>query len=363
MICFMPGIFDDIKIRELVIPNRIWLSPMCQYSASAGVPNHWHLVHLGKFAMGKVGLVMVEASAISANARSTLHDTGIWNEEQVDAWIPIIDFVHQQGSKIGIQLWHAGQKSSTTTPWQGQEYVGPESGGWQAVAPSEIAFGKLPKPRSLTIQEIAEIIQDYKSSASRALSAGFDVLEIHGAHGYLIHSFLSPISNIRTDQYGGSFENRIRFVVEVVKAIRQVGPADRPLFLRTSAHDWIEGGWNTEENVELAKVLLPLGVDLFDCSSGGIKSDISYPVAPGYQVRFSADVKNGSQMLTCAVGVITDPTAAEEIVRGGNADAVMLGREFLRNPNWVLDAAQSLKIDLEWLNQYKQGKPRKNLPY
>ena len=359
----MPGLFDEIKIRELTISNRIWLSPMCQYSAVDGLPNTWHMVHLGKFAMGKVGLLMAEATGISANARSTLHDVGIWNDQQVKAWKLITDFIKQQGSKIGVQLWHAGQKSSTTTPWQGQDYVGLEAGGWQAVAPSSIAFGKLPIPRSLTTDEIKSIVKDYKSAAERAVKAGFDVVEIHGAHGYLIHSFLSPITNIRKDEYGGSFENRIRFVTEVVQAIRQVWPDNCPLFLRTSSHDWIEGGWTTTENTQLAKILLPLGVDLIDCSSGGIKADINYPVAPGYQVQFSENIKKDSKILTCAVGIITEPLVAEEIITSNKADAVMLGRELLRNPNWVLNAAEALGVDLEWLNQYKQGKPRKKLPY
>ena len=359
----MPSIFDEIQIRDLLIPNRIWLSPMCQYSAVDGMPNNWHLIHLGKYAMGKVGLVMTEASGISAGARSTLRDTGIWNDEQVAAWKPIVDFVHEQGSKIGIQLWHAGQKGSTTAPWQGQDYVSPEQGGWQAVAPSEVAFGKLPTPRAVTTAEIKSIIEDYRNAAVRAVAAGFDVIEIHGAHGYLIHSFLSPISNKRSDEYGGSFENRIRFLLEVVEVIRSVIPAGMPLFLRTSSHDWVDGGWDTSENSELAKILLPLGVDLIDCSSGGIKADITYPVAPGYQVRFSEDIKTSSKMLTCAVGVISDPKFAQDIVESGKADAVMLGREMLRNPNWVLTAATALGFDLEWLNQYKQGKPKKVLSY
>ena len=359
----MPGIFDEIKIRDLVIPNRVWLSPMCQYSAVDGVPNNWHLAHLSKYAMGKVGLIMTEATAISPTSRSTLHDTGIWNDQQMLEWKKIVGFVHELGSKIGIQLWHAGQKGSTSTPWQGQDYVAPSEGGWEAVAPSAIAFGKLPTPKSISKEEIKEVIELYVAAAKRALEANFDVLEIHGAHGYLIHSFLSPITNKRDDEYGGSFENRIRFVVEVVEAIRKVWPEARPLFLRTSSHDWIEGGWNSEENSDLARILLEKGVDLFDCSSGGIKSDISYPVAPGYQVQFSADVKKSTKMLTCAVGVITDPALADEIVRTNKADAVMLGRELLRNPHWVLNAAIELGHELEWLNQYKQGKPRKVLPY
>lgn len=354
----MFGIFDEIKIRELVIPNRIWLSPMCQYSAVNGVPNSWQLVHLGKYAMGKVGLIMTEASGISPTARSTNFDTGIWNDEQVEAWQPINEFVHAQGSKTGIQLWHAGQKGSTTTPWQGQDYVPVSSGGWEAVAPSAIAFGKLPAPREITGDEIQSTINLYREAAGRALAANFDVVEIHGAHGYLIHSFLSPVTNRRNDQYGGSFENRIRFVVEVVEAIREVWPATHPLFLRTSSHDWIEGGWSSQENTELAKILLTKGVDLIDCSSGGIKADISYPVSPGYQVQFSQEIKQASNMLTCAVGMITDPKFADEIVRSNKADAVMLGRELLRNPNWVLKAAIELEHDLEWLNQYRQGKPR-----
>lgn len=355
----MVSMFDEIKIRDLVIPNRIWLSPMCQYSATDGLPNSWHLVHLGKFAMGRVGLIMTEASGISPTARSTLHDTGIWNDDQVRAWRPIVDFVHAQGSKIGIQLWHAGQKGSTTTPWQGQDYVSSHEGGWEASSPSGIAFGKLPQPGTISISEMKETVALYRSAAKRALEANFDVVEIHGAHGYLIHSFLSPITNRRNDEYGGSFENRIRFLLEVVEAIREVWPSSHPLFLRTSSHDWIEGGWSTQENGELAKILLTKGVDLIDCSSGGIKADITYPVGPGYQVRFSEDIKKASEMLTCAVGMISDPEFAEEIVQNNRADAVMLGREFLRDPNWVLHAATRLGYPLTWLNQYKQAAPKK----
>jgi 2,4-dienoyl-CoA reductase-like NADH-dependent reductase (Old Yellow Enzyme family) len=355
----MPGIFDEIKIRELVISNRIWLSPMCQYSSIDGIPNNWHLVHLGKYAMGKVGLIMTEASGISPTARSTNFDTGIWNEEQVQAWKEIVNFVHNQGSKIGIQLWHSGQKGSTTAPWQGQDYVPESAGGWKAIAPSEIAFGKLPVPRQISHEEIKEIVGHYRAAAKRALRAEFDVVEIHAAHGYLIHSFLSPITNKRQDEYGGSFENRIRFLIEVVAAIREVWPDTHPLFLRTSSYDWVKGGWSSHENAELAKILLTKGIDLIDCSSGGITADITYPVSPGYQVQFANDIKQTSSMLTCAVGMITDARFADEIVRSNQTDAVMLGRELLRNPNWVLHAATELDHELEWLNQYKQGKPRK----
>ena len=354
----MSGLFAPLKIRDLEIPNRIWLSSMCQYSATDGVPNDWHFVHLGQFAAGKVGLIMTEASGIAPDARSTLLDAGIWNEEQEFAWKKIVNFVHQQGSKIGIQLWHAGQKGSTTAPWQGQGHVSEAQGGWRAVAPSAIAFGDLPAPREISRAEIRATIEDYRESARRALRAGFDVLEIHGAHGYLIHSFLSPISNKREDEYGGSFDNRIRFVVEVVQAVREVWPDSHPLFLRTSSHDWVEGGWTGEENAELAEVLFHKGVDLIDCSSGGIKSDVSYPVGPGYQVQFSEMVKKRSKVLTCAVGVITEPLQAEAIIDLQQADAVMLGREFLRDPHWVLRAAKELNTDIEWPNQYKQGKQK-----
>lgn len=332
---------------------------MCQYSATDGVPNGWHFVHYGQYAVGKVGLVMTEASAISSEARSTLLDAGIWNDEQELAWKKIVDFVHAQGSKMGIQLWHSGQKASTTAPWQGQNYVSEEQGGWTSVSSSTVAFGDLPAPREISREEMQVTIEQYKDSAVRALNAGFDVVEIHGAHGYLIHSFLSPITNKREDEYGGSFMNRIRFVVEVVEAIREVWPQSHPLFLRTSSHDWVEGGWTGEENAELAEILLHKGVDLIDCSSGGIKPDVSYPVEPGYQVRFSEIIKKRSAVLACAVGVITEPLQAEAIIESHQADAVMLGREFIRDPRWVLRAARELNVDLEWPNQYKQGNPKK----
>jgi len=355
----MSTLFSPIKIRSVEIRNRVWLSPLCQYSAVEGMPNDWHLVHLGKFAMGGVGLIMTEATGISPTARSTQRDTGIWSDEQGRAWKRIVDFVHEQGAVIGIQLWHVGQKGSTGTPWEGQEYVPVADGGWEAVSAGTRAFGKLPAPHQLTQPMIDEILVQYQDAARRSLQAGFDVVEIHGAHGYLIHSFLSPITNTRTDQYGGTFENRIRFVRQVVASVRAVWPDSLPLFLRTSAHDWVEGGWTSEENAELARILLTEGVDLVDCSSGGITPDIEYPVSPGYQVPFAQEVKEHSEMLACAVGMITDPYQADEIIRSGQADAVMLGRELLRDPNWTLRAAGELGYDIEWLNQYKQAK-RKN---
>lgn len=364
----MSHLFTPLKIRDLLIPNRIWLSPMCMYSAVDGMPNDWHFAHLSQYAIRRVGFLMTEASGISPEARSTLMDTGIWNSDQAKAWRRIIDFVHSQGSKIGIQLWHAGQKGSTTSPWQGQDYVAPSEGGWIAKAPSEIAFGKLPKPEALQIDEIKKIIADYRNAAALSLEAGFDVVEIHGAHGYLIHSFLSPITNKRSDEYGGTFENRTRFLREVVAAIRSVWPLTHPLFLRLSADDWIEGGWRVGDSARLAKELLPLGVDLIDASSGGIKTEVSYPLAPGYQVPFAKEIREVSGVPTVAVGLLTDAKAANQIIVEGQADAVMLGRELLRNPNWALNAAIELRdeipadeISITWPNQYLNGRPKLNL--
>ena len=352
----MPSIFDEIQIRDLTIPNRIWLSPMCQYSATDGIPNNWHLIHLGKYAMGKVGLIMTEASGISPAARSTLRDTGIWNDEQVAAWKPIVNFVHEQGSKIGIQLWHAGQKGSTTAPWQGQDYVSPEAGGWQAVAPSEIAFGKLPTPRAVTLAEIKSIIEDYRSAAIRSVEAGFDVIEIHGAHGYLIHSFLSPISNKRSDQYGGSFENRTRFLIETAKAVRAAMPDSMPLFVRISATDWTEGGWDLEQSTQLATLLKDSGVDLIDVSSAGLSDKQEVKAGPGFQVPFATAIREATGVLTSGVGLITTAEQSDAVVREGKADAVFAGRAFLRNPRWALEVAHQLHETVKWPHQIERGK-------
>ena len=379
----MANLFTPIKLRDLEIPNRIWLSPMCMYSAKDGMPNDWHFAHLAQYAMRRVGFLMTEATGISPLGRSTLMDTGIWNQSQVDAWRRIVEFTHSQGSKIGIQLWHAGQKGSTTSPWQGQDYVGIDQGGWLPSAPSAVAFGDLPVPHALTTTEIKEIIEDYRKAAVNSLAAGFDVVEIHGAHGYLVHSFLSPVTNKRSDEYGGSFENRTRFVKEVTAGIREVWPATHPLFLRISADDWMEDGWKVGDSARLAGELIGLGVDLMDCSSGGIKTDVSYPLSPGYQVDFAREIKEVSGMPTAAVGLITSARHANEIIQTGAADAVMLGRELLRNPNWALNAASELESELEselrgdagigtgmetaiatqWPNQYKNGRPKIKLDW
>jgi len=331
---------------------------MCQYSATDGIPNNWHLVHYGQFAVGQVGLVMTEAVAISANARSTQLDAGIWNAEQIDAWAEIVDFVKSQGAAIGVQLWHTGRKGSTTTPWQGQDYVPPEKGGWTTVAPSELPFGKLPIPKELSIDELALIVGDFRDAARNSLIADFDVLEIHAAHGYLIHSFLSPIANKRNDQYGGSFAGRIKFLLEVVDAIREVWPMSRPLFVRSSTIDWRADGWTLEDTVALSLTLGEHGVDLIDCSSGGIIPGLEYDVGLSYQVPFAEQVKKNSNVLVAAVGLITEPLQAAQIIELGKADAIMVGREMLRDPHWAMRAATALNVDLSWPVQYKQAKPR-----
>ena len=359
----MMSLFDPLVIRSLTIKNRIWVSPMCQYSAINGLPNDWHFAHLAQFAMGGAGLIFTEATAISSSARSTAVDTGIWNEEQVASWTRIVGFIHEQGAKFAIQLWHAGRKGSATTPWEGHRPVSIDTGGWEIFAPSPLRFGELNIPIELSKADIQIIIQDYKSAAERSLRAGFDVVEIHGAHGYLIHSFLSPIGNKRIDEYGGEFLNRVRFLLEVTKAIREVWPLDKPLFVRLSTSDWVEEGWTVEDSIELAKLLKVIGVDLIDCSTGGVVPDVKYQVGPHYQVQFAEKIKSSAGILTGAVGLITDPLLANSIVASEQADAVLLGREMLRNPHWAFQAAHELGVDIEWPNQYKQAKPRKDWPY
>lgn len=336
---------------------------MCQYSAQNGLPNDWHFAHLAQFAVGGAGLIFTEATAISSSARSTLMDTGIWNEEQVAIWARIVDFIHQEGAKIAIQLWHAGRKGSATTPWENHKPVSISNGGWEIFAPSPVPFGELNIPRELSKEAIQILIQQYRLAAERSLRAGFDIVEIHGAHGYLIHSFLSPISNQRRDEYGGEFSNRVRFLLEVTKAIREVWPLDRPLFVRLSTSDWVDGGWSVEDSIELARLLKDHDVDLIDCSSGGVVPDGKYQVESHYQVPFAEKIKRSTGILTGAVGLITDPLLANSIVTSEQADAILLGREMLRNPHWALQAAHELGIDIEWPNQYKQAKPRDEWPY
>lgn len=345
-------LFSPLTIGDVTFANRAWVSPMCQYSAGAdGVPLNWHLIHLGQFAMGGTGLILTEATSVSPEGRLSPHDTGLWNDEQAAGWKPIVDFVHEQGTHIGVQLVHSGRKASTSTPWSGTSYIDPADGGWSTLAPSPIAFAGLPEPQELTIAEIERIIGDFVAAARRADQCGFDVIELHAAHGYLLNQFLSPLSNQRSDGYGGDFEGRTRMLREVVTAVREVWTPGRPLFVRVSATDWAEGGWTIEDTVQLSAVLKDLGVDLIDCSTGGIVRT-TIPIGAGYQVPFAAQVKAESGITTSAVGLITDATQAETIIRSGQADAVMLGRAVLRDPHWVNVAAEQLGAEPHWPDQY-----------
>jgi len=329
---------------------------MCQYSAHEGVATNWHDVHIGSFATGGAGLIVMEATGVVPEGRISTQCLGIWNEKQRDRLIPIVEFAHSMGTKIGIQLAHAGRKGSCLPPWSERPMATLQEGGWECLAPRAISFGgKYPTPRALTISEIDKLIISFGNAAKRAISAGFDLVEIHGAHGYLIHQFLSPISNIRTDEFGGSFENRTRFLREITKSVRANIPDSMPLFLRISASDWLEGGWSIEESILLAKELKDLGVDLVDVSSGGTSSGAPVPVGPGYQVPFSDRIKNEAKILTAAVGLITDALQAEEIVASGKADAVMMAREMLRNPRWPLAAAKLLGAEVAWPLQLLRG--------
>ena len=333
-----------LKIREIALRNRIAVSPMCQYSSEDGFANDWHLVHLGSRAVGGAGLVCMEAAAIAAGGRISPSDLGIWKPEHVEFLARITRFLHSQGAAAGIQLAHAGRKGSTRRPWEGGGGLLPEAeGGWQCVAPSAVPFrAEDPAPKALSKAEIHALADSFRDAAERALRAGFDVVEIHGAHGYLIHQFLSPLSNRRADEYGGSLDNRLRFALEVTAAVRAVWPARLPLFFRISATDWVPGGWTADDSVELARRLQALGVDLVDCSSGGNAAHATIPLAPGYQVPFAERIRRETGVLTGAVGMITTPQQADEIVRNGQADLVLMAREFLRDPYFPLHAASAL---------------------
>jgi len=330
---------------------------MCQYSCEDGFANDWHMVHLGSRAVGRAALVMAEASAVEARGRISPADLGIWKDEQIAPLARIASFIGIQGAVARIQLAHAGRKASTHVPWEKHGSFLPESeGGWQTVAPSPIPFRETDTPPiELSKHEIARIVDAFAAAARRALDAGFQVIEIHGAHGYLINEFLSPLSNYRLDDYGGSFENRTRFVREITQAVRRVWPDSLPLFIRISASDWVEGGWSIDDSVELARVLEPLGVDLVDCSSGGLVPYAKIELGPGYQVPFAERVRRDAGILTGAVGMITEPQQAEEIVRDGRADMVLIARQFLRDPYFPLHAAKTLGVELEPPVQYKRA--------
>jgi 2,4-dienoyl-CoA reductase-like NADH-dependent reductase (Old Yellow Enzyme family) len=356
----MAHLFDPLRIRSLEFPHRIFVSPMCQYSCHNGLAQNWHLVHLGSRAVGRAAAVIAEATAVTPDARISPADLGLWSDAHAEALRPIFAFIKQQGPVPGIQLAHAGRKASTSEPWTGGKPLPPAAGGWTPIfAPSAIAFDPTKgyqTPQALTAEQIAAIVAAFAAAASRALNAGAELIEIHSAHGYLLHSFLSPISNHRTDQYGGSFDNRIRMLSEVVTAVRKVWPEKYPLFVRISATDWSEGGWTIEDSVALAKVLKPLGVDLIDCSSGGNVSTARIPLGPGYQVPFAERIRREAGILTAAVGMITQPAQADEIIRAGQADVVVLARQFLRDPYWPLIAARALGHDIAWPVQYERAK-------
>ncbi|GGT59862.1 NADH:flavin oxidoreductase/NADH oxidase [Streptomyces purpureus] len=355
----MSALFEPYTLRSLTIPNRVWMAPMCQYSAevfgpNAGVAHDWHFAHYAARAAGGTGLILVEATAVSPEGRISPADLGLWNDTQIKPLRRIAAFLKERGTVPGIQLGHAGRKASTRRPWEGRGPVAPEDHGWQPVAPSPVPFGEgYPVPTELTTDGIKEIVGKFRAAAERALAAGFEVLELHGAHGYLIGEFLSPHSNRRTDEYGGSFENRTRLALEVVDAVREVWPGELPLFFRISATDWLEeGGWGGDDTVRLARLLKEHGVDLLDVSSGGNVKDASIPVGPGYQVPFAARVKAETDLPVAAVGLITDTAQAEKIVANGEADAVLLGRELLRNPSWALHAARELGARTATPDQY-----------
>jgi 2,4-dienoyl-CoA reductase-like NADH-dependent reductase (Old Yellow Enzyme family) len=352
------ALFDPVTIRGVSFRNRIGVSPMCQYSSVDGFATDWHLVHLGSRAVGGAATVIAEATAVTADGRISPFDLGIWKPEHVEMLGRITRFVEAQGAVPGIQLSHAGRKASNDVPWRGGSPLTEAEGGWRPIhGPSAIPFSpKHPVPDALTEREIHQVVAAFRDGARRALEAGFKVLEIHGAHGYLIHEFLSPISNQRTDRYGGSFENRIRLLVEVVEAIRTVWPESLPLFVRLSCTDWVDGGWDIAQSITLARVLGPLGVDLVDCSSGGNVAGAKIPLAPGYQVHLSERVRREGGIATAAVGLITDVKHADEIVREGRADFVFLARQLLRDPYWPLHAARALGVQIPWPVQYERAR-------
>jgi 2,4-dienoyl-CoA reductase-like NADH-dependent reductase (Old Yellow Enzyme family) len=353
----MSALFQPLTLREVTLRNRIAVSPMCQYSADDGLPNDWHFVHLGSRAVGGAGLVIAEASAVTADGRISPADTGLWSDEQAEAWARIARFVSEQGAVAGVQLAHAGRKASTEVPWRGGRPVDGAEGGWQPVAPSPLPFAPgYPVPRELAIDEIERVVGAFRDAARRAEQAGFALVEIHMAHGYLLHQFLSPLSNQRSDEYGGSLENRMRLPLAVAAAVREAFPVERPVLARLSATDWVEGGWDLEQSIELARALGERGVDLVDCSSGGTSPDARVPLGPGYQVDFAAAIRKRAGIATGAVGLITEPAQAEAIVASGQADIVLFARQMLRDPYWPLRAARTLGVELAWPNQYLRAR-------
>jgi 2,4-dienoyl-CoA reductase-like NADH-dependent reductase (Old Yellow Enzyme family) len=350
------GLFTGMRIREIEFKNRVVVSPMCEYSAVDGHPQSWHMVHLGSRAIGGAALVFTEASAVEAIGRISPGDTGIYSDAHVESWRPIVEFVRGHGAVAGIQLAHSGRKGSTGAPWLGGKKIEIAAGGWEPVAPSAVEFNDVyPMPRALTIGEIDGVVGAFRAAAVRALAAGFEVVEIHAAHGYLLHEFLSPISNLRSDEYGGSLENRMRLVLRVARAVREVWPERLPLFVRVSATDWTEGGWDLPQTVELAKKLREVGVDLVDASSGGNVATAKIPVGPGYQVPFAQEIRKQAGIATGAVGMITGAAQADTIIATGQADMVFLARELLRDPYWPRRAAGELGVKIKGPVQYERA--------
>jgi 2,4-dienoyl-CoA reductase-like NADH-dependent reductase (Old Yellow Enzyme family) len=351
-------LFEPLPIGDVVLRNRIAVSPMCEYSAIDGMPDDWHLVHLGSRAVGGAGLVFTEATAVSPEGRISPADTGIWNDAQRDAWTRVAAFIASQGAVPGIQLAHAGRKASTDAPWRGGAPLSAGHGGWTPLAPSAIAFAFAdghPLPCALDAGGIARVVADFHAAAIRAREAGFGVIEIHAAHGYLLHEFLSPLCNQRDDEWGGSLENRARLLRATVAAVRGAWPAPRPLFVRVSATDWVEGGWDIDECIVLARWLKDDGVDLVDCSSGGAVAHAKVPVAPGYQVPFAACIRREAGIATGAVGLITGSSQANDIIERGEADLVLLARELLRDPYFPRRAAAELGVAIEAPPQYRRA--------
>ena len=347
-------LFSPLRLRSVEFPHRVFVSPMCQYSSEDGMPNDWHFVHLGSRAIGGAALVCVEASGVTPEGRITPWDAGIWSAEHAVAWKRCVEFIRAHGAVPGIQLAHAGRKASCDKPWHGGHSLAPGKGAWQTLAPSAIAFGDYAVPRAMTVTEIERTVEDFRRAAGYSLTAGFDVVEIHGAHGYLLHEFVSPLSNLRTDAYGGSFDNRIRFPLAVARAVRELWPPDKPVFYRISATDWHEGGWDLEQSVMFCRRLKDAGIDLIDVSSGGNIHAQKIKLGPGYQVPFAEAIRAGAGIPTAAVGLISDAVQAEQIVSLGQADAVFLARAFLRDPYWPRHAAKALGVDMPWPDQYKR---------
>jgi len=349
----MSQLFTPFTIRAVSFRNRIFVSPMCQYSSPEGHATDWHLVHLGSRAVGGAALVITEATAVSPEGRISPDDAGLWSDSHTAGWARIAKFVKEQGAVAGMQLAHAGRKGSTSAPWLGDDLVTPEKGGWQPVGPSPVPFepGE-PPPRELSGADLDRIAGLFAAAARRCLEAGFEVVELHSAHGYLLHEFLSPLSNRRTDEYGGALANRMRFPLRVARAVREAWPERLPLFVRISATDWAAGGWDLPQSIAYAKELKAIGADLIDCSSGGLVPGVSIPIAPGYQVPFAEAIRREAGIATGAVGMITEPVEAERIVAGGRADAVLLARGVLRDPYWPLHAAKALGAKVAWPKQY-----------